>query len=545
MSADSQRNPDIHPSVIVISSHVVRGSVGNRAAVFALETLGFPVWAVPTVVLPWHPGHSRATRIVPPAADFSALIDDLCSSPWLGEVGGVLSGYLGDAGQAADVARLVGAVRNANPDALYMCDPVIGDTGGLYVPEAVATAIASKLVPIADIATPNVHELAWLSGAPIGDSGSMTAAAETLGPARVLVTSALAMMAGSTGNLLVSGGQSVMAEHRLIPNAPNGLGDLMSATFLARLLEGVPEEKALQMATGSGVRNSCPDFAAWRRRADARDGRAEPQDPDGHGQHAQGDVDGRPQEAVSGISRSETVLVGVDGCKAGWIAVILKPGETRPQVQIHERFSNLVDEAGPSATIAVDMPIGLPDRIQGSGRGPEQAIRPFLGARQSSVFSIPARAAVEAKTYGDACLLAMQCSDPAKKVSKQAFYLFGKIREIDRLLQLNSGLRDRVIECHPEFAFCRLNNMTPMATPKKIRGAVNPDGIAERVDLLARHGIDRGIFAAGPPRGAAMDDLVDASVNLVMAGRHAQGLTSPFPAEPVRDRHGILIAIHG
>jgi pyridoxine kinase len=251
MSADSQRNPDIHPSVIVISSHVVRGSVGNRAAVFALETLGFPVWALPTIVLPWHPGHSRATRIVPPAADFSALIDDLCSSPWLGEVGGVLSGYLGDAGQAADVARLVGAVRKANPKALYMCDPVIGDTGGLYVPEAVATAIASELVPIADIATPNVHELAWLSGAPIGDSASMTAAAETLGPARVLVTSALAMMAGSTGNLLVSGGQSVMAEHRLIPNAPNGLGDLMSATFLARLLEGVAEEKALQMATGS------------------------------------------------------------------------------------------------------------------------------------------------------------------------------------------------------------------------------------------------------------------------------------------------------
>jgi pyridoxine kinase len=72
MSADSQRNPDIHPSVIVISSHVVRGSVGNRAAVFALETLGFPVWAVPTVVLPWHPGHSRRPgsfrrlRIFPP-----------------------------------------------------------------------------------------------------------------------------------------------------------------------------------------------------------------------------------------------------------------------------------------------------------------------------------------------------------------------------------------------------------------------------------------------------------------------------------------------
>jgi pyridoxine kinase len=52
-------------AVIVISSHVVRGSVGNRAAVFALETLGHPVWAVPTVILPWHPGHGPAKRIVP------------------------------------------------------------------------------------------------------------------------------------------------------------------------------------------------------------------------------------------------------------------------------------------------------------------------------------------------------------------------------------------------------------------------------------------------------------------------------------------------
>jgi len=251
MTADSQRNPDIRSSVIVISSHVVRGSVGNRAAVFALETLGFPVWAVPTVILPWHPGHSRATRIVPPPEDFTSLMNDLCGAPWLGEVGAVLSGFLGDARQADDVARLVGAVRRANPQAIYMCDPVIGDMGGLYVSDSVASAIGSKLIPIADIATPNVHELAWLAGAPMPDAGSIIAAAETLGPARVLVTSAPAMMNGSTGNLLVSGGQSLMAEHRLIPDAPNGLGDLMAATLLARLLEGVAEEKALQMATGT------------------------------------------------------------------------------------------------------------------------------------------------------------------------------------------------------------------------------------------------------------------------------------------------------
>jgi predicted RNase H-like nuclease len=241
----------------------------------------------------------------------------------------------------------------------------------------------------------------------------------------------------------------------------------------------------------------------------------------------------------------DRVLVGVDGCRAGWIALALRPGEDRPQVHVFGCFADLIGEFGPAATIAVDMPIGLPDKISGSGRGPEQAIRPYLGARQSSVFSIPARAAVEAESYRDACDLAQKHSDPPKKISKQAFFLFGKIREIDQLLQADIALRERLIECHPEFAFCRLNNMVPMVTPKKIRGAVNPDGVAERIELLASHGIDRDIFAGGPPRGAAMDDLVDASVNLVMAGRHAKSLTEAFPSSPVRDRYGILIAIHG
>ncbi len=82
----SAEHTDAPRAVIVISSHVVRGSVGNRAAVFALETLGFPVWAVPTVILPWHPGHGRATRIVPPLDQFKAMMADLERAPWLGEV---------------------------------------------------------------------------------------------------------------------------------------------------------------------------------------------------------------------------------------------------------------------------------------------------------------------------------------------------------------------------------------------------------------------------------------------------------------------------
>ena len=242
---------DTPRAVIVISSHVARGSVGNRAAVFALETLGYPVWAVPTVILPWHPGHGRATRIVPDPGEFAALMKDLENAPWLGEVAGVLSGYLGNAEQAAAVASLVSAVRARNPNALYVCDPVMGDLGGLYVSEAHAAALRDTLLPLADIATPNRYELEWIVGAKLDSVRAVVEAAMHVGPANMLVTSAPAMMAGSTGNLLVTPNSALLAEHRIIERPPNGLGDLTGAVFMARLLGGQTMEAALRSTTAS------------------------------------------------------------------------------------------------------------------------------------------------------------------------------------------------------------------------------------------------------------------------------------------------------
>ena len=238
-------------AVIVISSHVARGSVGNRAAVFALETLGHPVWAVPTVILPWHPGHGPATRIVPEPEEFWAFMQDLQRAPWLGEVAGVVSGYLGDAGQAADVAALVGAAKAKNPDALYLCDPVMGDASGLYVDPSVAEAMRDLLMPIADIATPNRYELEWMSGLELGDLQTTIEVARAAGPERMLVTSAPAMIAGGVGNLLVSPYEVLLAEHRTIERPPNGLGDLTAAVFMARLLAGQTDAKALQSTTAA------------------------------------------------------------------------------------------------------------------------------------------------------------------------------------------------------------------------------------------------------------------------------------------------------
>jgi pyridoxine kinase len=238
-------------AVIAISSHVVRGSVGNRAIVFALETLGFPVWSVPTVILPWHPGRGRGTRIVAGEEAFGGLLGDLARSPFLGEVGAVISGYLGDASQAAPIAALVKAVKARNPAAAYLCDPVIGDSGGLYVPATTAAAIRDLLMPLADIATPNRYELSWLAGVTLETRAQLIAAALHLGPAATMITSAPGRNEGGIGNLLVTPGGALLAEHRLIADARNGAGDLAAALLLARRLKGDPDEKALRAVTAS------------------------------------------------------------------------------------------------------------------------------------------------------------------------------------------------------------------------------------------------------------------------------------------------------
>ncbi|MFZ2102361.1 MAG: pyridoxal kinase PdxY [Oricola sp.] len=239
------------PAVVVISSHVARGSVGNRAAVFALEALGFPVWAVPTVILPWHPGHGPAPRIVPGGEDFAAFMRALASSPHLPEIGAVLTGYLGAPGQAEPVADFIAAVRKANPDALHVCDPVVGDQGGLYVPEPVAKEIRDRLFSSADIVTPNRFEFGWLTGTEAASNEEIRRIAGELSAKHVIVTSAYSLLMGGTGNLLVSDGQALLAEHRQIDNPPNGPGDLTAALFLARLLMGAAPQKALQLATAS------------------------------------------------------------------------------------------------------------------------------------------------------------------------------------------------------------------------------------------------------------------------------------------------------
>jgi predicted RNase H-like nuclease len=247
-------------------------------------------------------------------------------------------------------------------------------------------------------------------------------------------------------------------------------------------------------------------------------------------------------------------IAGVDGCKAGWVAVMLAPGGI-PTARVFATFGALIESLPDDAVVAVDMPIGLPDFTHKGGRGPEVLVRRFLGERQSSVFSIPSRASLYARAepfttierwyegHRLASEVARATSDPPRGVSVQAYGIFPKIREIDTLLVARPELRDRVIESHPEVAFWRLNGEQAMCLPKKVKNMVNPAGIAERQALLIRIGLPAEFVQAAPPRGAASDDYLDASALLFIAARHARGEARPFPNPPGRDSYGLPVAI--
>ncbi len=235
------------PTIIIISSHVADGAVGGRLQAFALERLGFPVVLVPTIILPWHPGRGPGTQTVPPLTSFTGTLQDLAEAPWFPGVGGILSGYLADAAQAAPIGALVADAREASESLLYLCDPVLGDAAGAYRPLSVIAAIRDVLMPRADIATPNRHELAYLAGRSATDNAGLVEHARRTGAGETVVTSAFAEE-GQIANLLVRRNDAFSAVHPALASAPNGTGDLFAALYLGYRVDGADEPGALDHA---------------------------------------------------------------------------------------------------------------------------------------------------------------------------------------------------------------------------------------------------------------------------------------------------------
>jgi pyridoxine kinase len=242
-------------TILSISSQVVYGTVGNSAAGFAIERLGHEAWQVPTILLAHHPGYGKYEGGPLDADLIIGLVNALDAQGWLKRCDAVISGYLAEADQAEAVLDAVTRVKKANPNALYLCDPIMGDEpNGLYVTPAVEE-VMKALAAEADVLTPNWFEFGRLAGDQPDDPRKALALARKLGPRIVAVTSTPAPK-GRIGCLAVDGKKAYRTETALYEamegcTVPKGTGDIFAAMFLSRILTGNETPLALARATAS------------------------------------------------------------------------------------------------------------------------------------------------------------------------------------------------------------------------------------------------------------------------------------------------------
>lgn len=249
-------------NILSIQSWVSFGHVGNAAAIFPLQCLGFEVWGVHTVQFSNHAGYSQWQGEVYPAESITKLVDGIQQLNQLGQCQAILSGYLGSSDTIFAVLDAVDRVRQANPTALYCCDPVMGDVGGLYVQPELPPLIAEKAIATADILTPNQFELEYLTGQKIETLEQALAAAQQVrqkmraaGPRLLLVTSLFHNNAplDSIENLLLTDEDIWLCRTpKLELNPPpNGTGDVLAALFLGQYLKTNHAKNALGLAVSA------------------------------------------------------------------------------------------------------------------------------------------------------------------------------------------------------------------------------------------------------------------------------------------------------
>ena len=245
-------------NILSVQSWVCYGHVGNAAALFPLQRLGAEVWAVNTVQFSNHPGYGDFTGEALPAGQIARLIDGIAARGALERCDAVLSGYLGEAAIGAAILDAVARTRAASPGALYCADPVIGDADpGVYVRPGIPELIRERVVPAADILTPNLFELAQLSGMPTATRAQVLAAVDALharGPRTILVTSLVTEETppDSVEMLCSEGGARHLLRTPRIEASFNGAGDAIAALFLFHRIDTGSAAAALG-AAGSSI----------------------------------------------------------------------------------------------------------------------------------------------------------------------------------------------------------------------------------------------------------------------------------------------------
>ena len=253
------RRADEAMDILTIQSHVARGHVGLNAAVLPLQLLGFEVDAVPTVVFSNHLGWQDYEGRALETAWVTQLIDGVARRG-LGRCQALLTGFIGSSELGEAVLHALDALRQANPGALYACDPVMGNEDGFFVEPGVPEYLKDHIVPRADILFPNHMELEFLAGRPVNTIGDALQAArdvQAMGPDTVLVTSLDARVGfhRTIPVIAIDRHCACQASVERLDVPVDGAGDLVAALFTASTLKGatLPDALAHALAATHGI----------------------------------------------------------------------------------------------------------------------------------------------------------------------------------------------------------------------------------------------------------------------------------------------------
>lgn len=235
------------PLALILSSFVAASRIGGAAQQYVLAAHRIDPVLAPTVMLGRSPAKGAHGQATSPEL-FASMLADVEADALFGMVDLVITGHFSSAEQveiAAGVLDRVRALSERRP--AVVVDPILGDhPKGLYVSPEVAGAVGARLVPLADWITPNLWELGHLAGRTLSGLADVVAAVRSVGkPA--LVTSAPAG-ADEVALLYVDDEGATLFAHRRFPDAPNGTGDLVTASFGAGLVEGLAPLAAAERA---------------------------------------------------------------------------------------------------------------------------------------------------------------------------------------------------------------------------------------------------------------------------------------------------------
>ncbi|MDO5498084.1 MAG: pyridoxal kinase PdxY [Propionibacteriaceae bacterium] len=239
-------------TILSIQSTVAYGHAGNSAAVFPMQRLGVDVWPVITVHFSNNTSYGTWRGPLLSAPDIHDVVTGIDEREVLDRVDGVLSGYQGAVEIGAEIVRAADLVRERNPQAIYCCDPVMGDVGrGFFVRPGVPEFLRDEVVPKCDVATPNHFELNFLTGSESTTVAEVLQAVDALrekGPRTVLVTSVVhdEVRPETLDMIAVDDEGAWLVTTPLLDRNFTGSGDLTSAMFLTALLEGRGTEGALE-----------------------------------------------------------------------------------------------------------------------------------------------------------------------------------------------------------------------------------------------------------------------------------------------------------